>query len=73
MKYLVDSDFLVGLFREGDPHSDTTKKLLKKLKEKNETLMVPNVVLQETATVLSHKTGMEAVRLFYQTYQHRSI
>lgn len=66
MKVLIDSDFLVGIFREGDPHHTIATKLLKVHKDRSSTLLVLNLVLQEAATVLSHRTGMEAVRLFYK-------
>ncbi|OGG21443.1 hypothetical protein A3D03_02955 [Candidatus Gottesmanbacteria bacterium RIFCSPHIGHO2_02_FULL_40_13] len=66
MKLLVDSDCLVGALKEGDPHQKVATKLLKSHNEKGDTLYVLNIVLQETATVLSHRTGMIAVRLFFQ-------
>lgn len=68
MKLLVDSDCLVGALREDDPHQKAATKLLKSHREKGEILYVLNIVLQETATVLSHRTGMNAVRLFFRTF-----
>lgn len=68
MKLLVDSDCLVGAFRDEDPHHSEALTLLKKYGLKGDTLSVLNLVLQETATVLSHRTGMNAVRLFYEKY-----
>ncbi len=67
MKLLVDSDCLVGALKDGDPHQKVATTLLKSHNEKGDTLFVLNLVLQETATVLSHRTGMNAVRLFSQT------
>ncbi len=67
MKLLVDSDCLVGALKEGDPHQKSSIKLLKSHGERGDTIYVLNIVLQETATVLSHRTGMNAVRLFLQT------
>ncbi len=67
MKLLVDSDCLVGALKEGDPHQKKATQLLKSHSGKGDTLYVLNIVLQETATVLSHRTGMNAVRLFLQT------
>lgn len=67
MKFLVDSDCLVGALKEGDPHQKVATQLLKYHREANDILYVLNIVLQETATVLSHRTGMNAVRLFMNT------
>lgn len=68
MKLLADSDFLVGLFRIGDPHHDVSSTILKQYGNGSATLFVLNLVLQEVATVLSHRVDMEAVRLFYGNY-----
>jgi len=65
MKVLVDSDFLVGLFREGDAHHLNSLNLLKKETRAGSGLFVSNLVLFETATVLAHRVNMDAVRLFY--------
>lgn len=65
MKILVDSDFLVGLFRDEDAHHDNTLVILKKEIKEGNGLFVSNLVLFETATVLAHRVNMEAVRLFY--------
>lgn len=64
MKLLIDSDFLVGLFRDKDPHHVRTTQIMAERHGRDE-LVVSNLVLQETATVLSHRTGMPAVRLFW--------
>lgn len=58
MKLLVDSDFIVGIFRVGDPHHETAKRILNIHKQQASTFTVLNLVLQEAATVLSHRTGM---------------
>jgi predicted nucleic acid-binding protein len=55
MKYLIDSDFLFGLFVAHDPHHKKTTSLLKSLAGKEHELVVSNLVVQETATVLSRK------------------
>jgi len=66
MKLLIDSDFLVGVFRDEDPHHDEAKILLRKYKNQPAQLHVVSLVLFETATVLSHRTGMNAARLFHE-------
>ena len=67
MKFLVDSDFLVGLFREEDPNHVKSMKLMES-GYAGEELTALNLVIQESATVLSHRTGMEAVRLFWERF-----
>ncbi|HLE49719.1 MAG TPA: PIN domain-containing protein [Patescibacteria group bacterium] len=66
MKVLVDSDFLVGLFRDEDTHHQNSLNLLEKEIRAGSSLFVSNLVLFETATVLAHRVNMDAVRLFYE-------
>lgn len=63
MKYLIDSDFLFGLFVVHDPHH---KKVVSFLKNNNseDKLVVLNLVVQETATVLSKKDKQVTATLF---------
>lgn len=65
MKILVDSDFLVGLFRDEDAHHQNTLTILKREMGTGNQLFTNNLVLFETATVLAHRVDMDAVRLFY--------
>jgi predicted nucleic acid-binding protein len=53
MKILLDSDFLFALFVSNDFHHQKAKKLLEKYL--NEEIYVLNLVIQETATVLSYR------------------
>ena len=64
MKKLIDSDFLVGLFRDEDAHHETSFASLEQETENKTGLYVTNLVLYETATVLAHRVDMDAVRLF---------
>lgn len=66
MKLLVDSDFLVGLFRDEDVHHARTGELFGKLVDNGSQLFVCNLVLHETGTVLAHRVNMDAVRLFHK-------
>lgn len=66
MKYLADSDFLVGLFSENDAHNSKSVDLMQKMVKRGNKLFVLNLVVQESATVLSHRVNMDAVRLFYE-------
>lgn len=63
-KLLVDSDFLVGVFRQDDTNHQKAIELLEKMKEEEVELWMSNLVHQESATVISHRVGMEAVRSF---------
>jgi len=64
MKYLIDSDFLFGLFVAHDPRHKKTTSLLKSLAGKEHELVVSNLVVQETATVLSRK-GNQGTAIFF--------
>ena len=68
LNLLVDSDYLVGAFRVGDPHQEESTKGLERAGRKNCRLSVLNLVLQETTTVLSHRVNMNAVRLFWENH-----
>lgn len=62
MKYLVDADFLFGLFVPDDAHHVTSKRILKKYRNSIQ-LFVIDLVLFEVATVISYKVNQtEAVR-----------
>jgi len=66
MNILTDSDWLVGLLRIGDPHHKKAKLIFDFADSNKAELFALNLVIQETATVLSHRTGMKAVRLFWE-------
>ena len=59
MKYLVDSDFLFGLVVINDPHHRVCEKVFSSLKKDDVELLVLNLVLQETATVISKKRSQK--------------
>lgn len=63
-RLLVDSDFLVGVFREGDANHKKAMGVLGKIKREEIELWMSNLVQQESATVVSHKVGMNAVRQY---------
>lgn len=63
-RFLVDSDFLVGVFREGDANHEKAMGILGRIKGEEIELWMSNLVQQESATVVSHKVGMEAVRQY---------
>ncbi len=63
MKYLVDSDFLVGLFLESDALHNRAKELFENINEKD-ILVMTSLVKMESATVVSNKAGMLYARKF---------
>ena len=63
-KLLVDSDFLVGVFREDDGNHKKAMILLESMRGEEVELWMSNLVQQESATVISHRVGMEAVGSF---------
>ena len=65
MKYLIDSDFLFGLFVLHDSHHKNATSIIRKIDKTNE-LVVSNLVIQETATVLSAKVGQSMALLFLE-------
>lgn len=70
MKVLIDSDALFALYVANDLHHQIAKEILKSfLKEKAE-LFVTNLVLQETATVVSYrldqKQALDLLKRFNQ-------
>jgi predicted nucleic acid-binding protein len=60
MKMLFDSDFLFGLFVAHDPHHSVATKQFRELQKKKVQLFVLTLVIQETATVISHKVDQKA-------------
>lgn len=59
MKVLLDSDALIALYSPSDALSKKAKKIYKRLLEEKTECFITNLVLQETATVISHKFGQD--------------
>lgn len=64
MKILIDTDALFGLFIPRDAHHLAAKKLLEACKNRCDDLLVFNIVIQETATVISYKQGQQVSKKF---------
>lgn len=62
---VVDSDILVALYKPHDSNHKKALDLVKKLKDSGFVFSILNIVLQESATVISHHMGMEDARKFY--------
>lgn len=70
MKILLDSDALFGLFIPDDAHHKEARNILETCKDREDSLFVLSCVLQETATVMSHKRMHEtSVRFMSQLRQ----
>lgn len=57
MKLLIDTDCLFAAYVQHDPNHTIAVTLLKEHKQSGDELYITNLVLQEVATVFSHKIG----------------
>ncbi|KKR72213.1 MAG: hypothetical protein UU16_C0044G0011 [Candidatus Woesebacteria bacterium GW2011_GWA2_40_7] len=64
MKYLVDSDFLISLYKPTDSNHKKASEIFKGI-GKTARLVASNLVFQESTTVISKQIGMEAAIKFY--------
>lgn len=73
MKVIVDSDALFALYIASDGHHLEAKNIFRKLyKEENE-FIVSNLVLQETATIISYRFGQGPAIDFLRNFEHSGI
>lgn len=73
MKILLDSDALFALYVASDLHHSKAKEIFEKLlAEKAETL-VTNLVLQETATIISYRFGQRQSIDFLESFGKAGI
>jgi predicted nucleic acid-binding protein len=61
---LIDSDAFIGWMVEFDAHHKQARRILHRLKEKKWRLVTTSLVVAETATVLSHRSGQALARTF---------
>lgn len=66
MKYLVDSDFLVALYKPDDTNHAKANEILGNIYQKHE-LLILNLVLQESTTVISKRMGMKYAKSFHNS------
>lgn len=64
MKLLADSDFLFGLFVDVDAHHANCVSFLKKIIKNKDQIVILNLVIHETATVISNKRSQSEAILF---------
>ncbi len=65
---LVDSDAFVGRFYPQDAHHAHSRRVFNALRAERRRLVTTNLVVFETATVLSHRTGQAAARRFIEDF-----
>ena len=67
LEVLVDSDAFVGRFYPDDLHHRQATIIFKKLEKQKCRILTTSFVVNETATVLSHKSGQAGARKFLTT------
>lgn len=67
-KVIVDSDVLVGLFLPDDALHTRSKKAIYELKKQEAIFYTINLVIQETATVISFRRDIARSKIFYSLY-----
>lgn len=66
MKLLIDSDFLVSLYKPDDSNHIRSTKIYRKI-ESETTSFALNIVFQEATTVISKRMNMYHARKFYNS------
>lgn len=64
MKILLDSDALFALYVAKDAHHQNAKRIFKRLLDTQGELWMTNLVVQETATVVSFRLGQKQAKEF---------
>ncbi|MBL7159521.1 PIN domain-containing protein [Candidatus Microgenomates bacterium] len=59
MRILLDSDTLFALYVASDIHHHKARQIFQELLNKEKELLVTNLVVQETATVISYRFGQK--------------
>lgn len=65
-KIVLDSNVLVALYKLDDSTHQQAKEITRRLHEQGDTFVVLNLIVQESATVISMKVGQEEAKDFYQ-------
>lgn len=66
---LIDSDAFVGRFYPNDAHHETASRLFDQLQRQRVYVVTTSMVIDEVATVLSHRQGQASARLFLNTLE----
>ena len=73
LELLVDSDAFVGRFYPDDVHHKKVKSIFAKIEKQKKRVVTTSLVITETATVLSHKSGQDASRKFLVTIEKTKL
>ncbi|MBI5358130.1 PIN domain-containing protein [Candidatus Amesbacteria bacterium] len=65
-KIIIDSNVLVALYKADDSTHDRAVETARSLHDDGDIFIALNLVVQETATVISMKAGQKEAREFYQ-------
>lgn len=65
-KIVLDSNVLVALYKFDDSTHQQAKEITRRLHEQGDTFVALNLIVQESATVISMKVGQEEAKGFYQ-------
>lgn len=64
-KIVLDSNVLVALYKLDDSTHQKAKEITRRLHDQGDIFMILNLVVQETATVISMKVGQKEAKNFY--------
>ena len=64
LEILIDSDAFVGRFYPDDVHYQQATRIFAQLEQAGKQIVSTNLVIMETATVLSHRSGQVLARKF---------
>ena len=70
---LIDSDVFVGMFLPDDAHQQRASELFDQFEQQRTKLAVTNLVIAETATVLSWKDTQETAKKFLSMIENSNI
>lgn len=70
---LVDSDAFVGQFYAKDPHHANALSVFSQLERNQERIAATSMVVAETATVLSHRSGQDLARKFFSAIKKSKL
>jgi len=65
LRFLMDSDFLIALYKPDDGNHEKAKSIFTRLMEMDVSVYLSSVVLAESTTVISYKLGMPEAKRFY--------
>lgn len=73
MKIIIDSDALFALHVALDPHHSEAESTFRKLYKAENEIIASNMVLQETATIISYRFGQRPAIDFLRNFERSGI